>query len=617
MQLASKKDKKGNKQKPQFGIGSNVVFMLKLGCSVRKSVISLALIQAFIFVIHQLLEFFITPSVLSAIERQYPLVDIIMVILVFSAGLLIISGLKAYVDGNTLFGRIEVRSEIVRRVQRKFMVTSFPNTENQDFLKLCDKARSSVNSNQEATEAIWSTLVDVLKYSILLVVYFILLAQLPLLITAITVGTTTLSYFAGKRINEWGYRHRDEETEYTQRMKYVIRKSQDYTYSKDIRIFGMQPWLHDVFESALSLYRNFHNRAERIYFGADVIDLLLSLLRNGIAYYYLIKLVLAQGLSAANFLLYFSAVGSFTAQTRALLTSFNTLHKQSLDISSAREYLDWPEIFKFETGKELIPDLNIPYSIELKDVSFRYPDADSMTLEHINLTIKPGEKIAVVGLNGAGKTTLIKLICGFYDPTEGQVLLNGADIREYNRSDYYRMFSAVFQKYSYLAGPVYVNVAQRDDKVDRQKVIQVIGRAGLTEKLESLPNGLDTPMGKEVYEDAPELSGGEMQRLILARALYKDAPIIVLDEPTAALDPLAESEIYQRYNELTQGRTSIYISHRLASTRFCDRILLIENGCIFEEGTHESLLAAQGRYAELFEIQSQYYQKEEDSYEEG
>ena len=616
MKLIFKKDKIGNKQKPQFGIGSNVVFMLKLGWSTRKSVILLALIQAFIFVIHQLLEFFITPSVLSAIEKQYPLRDTIIVILTFSAGLLIISGLKAYVDENTLYGRIEVRGEIVRKVHEKFMTTSFPNTENQDFLKLCSKATRSVGANREATEAIWTTLVDILKYSILLFVYFILLTQLPLFITVITLGTTILSYFAGKRINEWGYRHRDEEAEYTQHMEYVIRKSKDYTYGKDIRIFGMQPWLHDVFESALSLYRNFHNRAERIYFGADFIELLLSLVRNGIAYYYLIKLVLAQGLSAATFLLYFSAVGAFTAQTRALLTSFNTLHKQSLDISSVREYLNWPEIFKFETGKELIPDVDIPYEIELKDVSFRYSDADSMTLEHINLTIKPGEKIAVVGLNGAGKTTLVKLICGFYDPTEGQVLLNGVDIREYNRRDYYGMFSAVFQKYSYLAGPVYVNVAQRDEKVNRQKVKQVIERAGLTEKLESLPNGIDTPMGKEVYEDAPELSGGEMQRLMLARALYKDAPIIVLDEPTAALDPLAENEIYQRYNELTQGRTSIYISHRLASTRFCDRILLIENGSILEEGTHESLLAAQGRYAELFEIQSQYYQKEGDEDEE-
>ncbi|WIV11948.1 ABC transporter ATP-binding protein [Proteiniborus sp. MB09-C3] len=610
-------DKIENKQKPQFGVGSNVFFMLKLGSGVRKSVISLAIAQVFIFIIHQLLEFFITPSVLSMIESRDSIRNIIMIILAFSAGLLIISGLKAYIDENTLYGRVEVRSEIVRKVQRKFMTTSFPNIENQDFLKLCNKATRSVSNNQEATEAIWSTLVDILKYSILLVVYFIVLTQLPPLITAVTLGTTILSYFAGKRINEWGYRHRDEEAEYAQHMEYVVKKSQDYTYGKDIRIFGMQPWIQDIYESALSLYRGFHNRAEKIYFGADVIDIFLSLMRNGIAYYYLIRLILAQRLSAATFLLYFSAVGAFTAQTHALLTSFNTLHKQSLDMSSVREYLDWTETFEFEKGKELIPDLNMSYSIELRDVSFRYPDADSMTLEHINLTIQPGEKIAVVGLNGAGKTTLIKLICGFYDPTEGQVLLNGVDIREYNRSDYYRMFSAVFQKFSYLAGPVYVNVAQRDQDVDQQKVHQVIERAGLTERLKKLPNGLDTHMGKEVYEDAPELSGGEMQRLMLARALYKDAPIIVLDEPTAALDPLAESEIYQRYNELTQGRTSIYISHRLASTRFCDKILLIENGCVFEEGTHESLLADQGRYAELFQIQSQYYQKEGNGHEEG
>lgn len=599
--------KQENKQRPQFGIGSNVIFMLKLGWSVAKSVLWLAISQVFIFIVYQLLEFFITPSILSMIEKQDSIRNIIMSILAFSAGLLIVSGLKAYVEQNTLFGRIEVRSELVRGIQRKFMTTSFPNIENQDFLKLSTKSRQSVNSNAGATEAIWSTLVDILKYSILVIVFFIVLTKLPSLITTVTLITTILSYFLGKHINEWGYRHRDEEEEYEKPIQYVVQKTKNHEYGKDIRIFGMQPWLQGVFESSLSLYCNFHNRAERIYLGADIIDLLLGLLRNGIAYYYLIKLVLTNGLSASTFLLYFSAVGAFTAQTNTLLTSFNTLHKRSLDISSLREYLNWPEVLKFATGKKLVPDLNTSYRIELKDVSFRYPEAEVMTLEHINLTIKPGEKIAVVGLNGAGKTTLIKLICGYYDPSFGQVLLNGIDIREYNRRDYYKMFSAVFQNYSYLAGPLYVNVTQTEENVDYNKVNRVIERAGLTETINRLPNGLDTNMGKEIHEDALELSGGEMQRLMLARALYKDAPIIVLDEPTAALDPLAESEIYQRYNDLTQGRTSVYISHRLASTRFCDRILLIENGCIFEEGTHEALLSKKGRYAELFQIQSQYY----------
>lgn len=227
----------------------------------------------------------------------------------------------------------------------------------------------------------------------------------------------------------------------------------------------------------------------------------------------------------------------------------------------------------------------------------------------IDLTIRPGEKLAVVGLNGAGKTTLIKLLCGFLDPTRGQVLLNGQDIRRYNRRDYYRLFAAVFQQFFLLAGNIEENVAQRDGEIDRKRLEHCIEMAGLTEKVSSLPQGYDTKLVKSVYEDAVELSGGEKQRLMLARALYKEAPILVLDEPTAALDPIAENDIYQKYRQLTRGRTSVYISHRLASTRFCDRIILLENGVIAEEGTHEELIAKGGSYAGLFEIQKKYYQE--------
>ncbi|MBQ9854990.1 MAG: ABC transporter ATP-binding protein, partial [Clostridia bacterium] len=216
-----------------------------------------------------------------------------------------------------------------------------------------------------------------------------------------------------------------------------------------------------------------------------------------------------------------------------------------------------------------------------------------------------------------GKTTLIKLICGFLDPTEGRVLLDGRDIREYNRRDYYTMFSAVFQNFSLLAGTIATNVAQDSEGIDMERVKDCVRKAGLSGKIESLKDGYETYLNREVFEDAILLSGGETQRLMLARALYKDAPFIVLDEPTAALDPIAESEMYQKYNEMTGGKSSIYISHRLASTRFCDRIIMIMDGGIGEEGTHEELLMKGGKYAELFEVQSKYYKEGADECEEN
>ena len=208
-------------------------------------------------------------------------------------------------------------------------------------------------------------------------------------------------------------------------------------------------------------------------------------------------------------------------------------------------------------------------------------------------------------------------MCGFYDPTEGRVLLNGSDIRMYNRADYYSMFSAVFQNFSLLAATIAVNVAQNDREINMDRVRACADKAGLLKKIESLPDGFNTYLNREIYDNAIMLSGGETQRLMLARALYKDAPFVILDEPTAALDPIAESEMYQKYNEMTKGKSSVYISHRLASTRFCDRIIYIENSMIREEGTHEELIRRGGRYAELFEVQSQYYQEGDEHHEES
>lgn len=228
-------------------------------------------------------------------------------------------------------------------------------------------------------------------------------------------------------------------------------------------------------------------------------------------------------------------------------------------------------------------------------------------MKDLALTIRAGEKVAIVGLNGAGKTTLIKLISGLLDPSDGQVLLNGVDIREFNRGDYYSVFSTVSQNFSVLDTTIAENVSQTVKPFDRAKVEKCLDLAGLSQRIGQLSAGIDTKLGKKLWDDGLELSGGEIQRLMLARALYRNAPILVLDEPTAALDPLAENDIYLKYNEMTENKTSIFVSHRLASTRFCDRILFIGNGGIQEEGSHEDLLALGGAYSDLFQVQSRYY----------
>lgn len=603
-------------EKPKYGMWSNSAFMIRLAWKTLKSVLWLCLLQAALAVGANLLELLIAPAVLGAIEMAVPLPQLLWTVFVFAGGLMLVGAVSSYVAENTICGRIEVRSVLITQIHDKFSMTSYPNTGNQTVLKLLENSKKAVRGNNEPSEAIWTTLTSLLQNAAGFLIYFAMLSTLDPFLMLVTLATTFISYFTSKQLNSWGYRHREEEAEYNESLYYLDQKSADLTLAKDVRIFGMRPWLNDLYRKTLRLFQDFHTRAQKVYIWSNIIDIVLTLLRNGIAYAYLIHLTLQNGLSAAQFLLYFTAVGGFTTWVTGILSQLSTLHRQSLGISSIREFLEIPEPFQFEEGIALKPPPANCCEIQLQDVSFRYPEADTDTLSHICLTLRPGEKIAVVGLNGAGKTTLVKLICGFLDPTEGAVLFNGQDIRSYNRRDYYRCFSAVFQDFSLLAATVAENIAQLDEQVDLEKVRRCVELAGLSETVEALPKGLETHLGRSVYEDAPDLSGGQMQRLMLARALYKDAPLLILDEPTAALDPLAESEIYQKYNALSQGRTSIFISHRLASTRFCDRILLIDGGVIAEEGTHEQLLRQNGKYAMLFEVQSRYYQKGGAEYEE-
>lgn len=614
----TQKAKKEKAPKPKNNMAQNSWFMIKLAwTSGEKKVIVLSLLSALFAVALNLINLYVSPTILSVVERQASVTELIVTIVVFVAALMLVSAASSYVNKNTLYGRISVRCEIINLLNRKMATTSYQNISDERFKTLKIKVQETIGSNKAATEAVWTTLTDLTTNIVGFAFYVVLMSSIqPLLLLAI-LATTVVSYFVSNRLSEWGYKHREEESEYSTQIYYLDRQSSDLTVAKDIRIFGLRSWLDDLYAKSMASYTAFKRKEQGVYIWASVTDLVLTFLRNAIAYAYLIGLVIGNGLSVSEFLLFFGAVGGFTAWVSGILGGFNTLHKQSLDISSVRECLEFPEPFKFEDGEPIKAEENRLYEIRLENVSYRYPGADKDTLTNINLTLRPGEKLAVVGLNGAGKTTLIKLICGFLDPTEGRILLDGKDIRDYNRRDYYKMFSAVFQEFSLLAGTIATNVAQDSEGFDMERVKDCVEKAGLRKKIESLKDGYETYLNREVFEDAILLSGGETQRLMLARALYKNAPFIVLDEPTAALDPIAESEMYQKYNEMTSGKSSIYISHRLASTRFCDRIIMIADGGIGEEGTHEELLKAGGKYAELYEIQSKYYKEGEDENEEN
>ena len=598
------------KEKPKYNMAQNTWFMVKLAWTSReKKVLVLGLLSALLTVALNLINLYVSPAVLGVVERHGSLAELAATLAGFVLALMVVSAAANYVSTNVRFGQITVRTEIINLLTRKAAITSYPNWEDDRFQKLLSKASRCTYTNWEATEAVWTTLTNLTANGLGFLIYLVLFARVEPVLIPVILLTAGVSYLIGNRLNGYGYRHREEEAKYDSQMSYIARRAGNFQAAKDIRIFGLRPWLEALNRKALEAYTAFHRKAQGVYFWGAVADLVLTFLRNGIAYAYLIGLVLYSQVSVAEFLLLFTAVGGFAQWVTGILGDCSTLYRQSLDLTTVRECLEYPEPFRFEDGQPLSPKQGEPLEIRLEDVSFRSPEAEKDTLCHINLTLHPGEKLAVVGLNGAGKTTLIKLLCGFFDPTQGRVLLNGQDIRKFNRRDYYRLFSAVFQTFSVFPGTIAANVAQREEGICLEKVKDCLEKAGLREKVESLPQGYETLLNREVYEDAILLSGGETQRLMLARALYKDGPIVVLDEPTAALDPLAEADMYRKYHEMTRGKSSVYISHRLASTRFCDRIILLDGGSICEEGTHQSLLEAGGKYAKLYEVQSKYYQE--------
>ena len=336
----------------------------------------------------------------------------------------------------------------------------------------------------------------------------------------------------------------------------------------------------------------------------------ISVVLTGVVYLFVCLKAWAGAFGVGSVTQYVGAISSLFLGISDLLEQFGTMQANSEFLKIAFEFLDIPnKMYQGSLTTEKRSDRQ--YEVEFQDVSFQYPGTEIWALRHVNMKFKVGERLAVVGMNGSGKTTFIKLLCRLYDPTEGKILLNGIDIRKYKYEDYINIFSVVFQDFKLMALTLGENVAG-SKQYDREAVTLSLKNAGFADRMERMPKGLETYLYKDLEKDGVEVSGGEAQKIAIARALYKDAPFIILDEPTAALDPIAEAEIYSKFNEIVGDKTAIYISHRLSSCKFCDEIAVFHNGSVVQQGTHESLVADEsGKYYELWNAQAQYYTEEE------
>ena len=390
---------------------------------------------------------------------------------------------------------------------------------------------------------------------------------------------------------------------------YMENITTDFAAAKDIRIFGLTGWLMRKYRDLMAERFAKEQIHQRLWQRQKLMTCITQVLSQGLIYAWLIYAVVAGRMTLGGFTLYISSYNTFADAVWMVMRGIAELIARSREVDDFRSFMD------FDGGDEDEGGIPVPasdgYEFTFRDVSFRYPKAEQCALEHLDLTLRAGERLAVVGLNGAGKSTFIKLLLRLYEPTEGEILLNGVNVKAYNKHSYYKLFAPAFQAVELFALPLAENVSmQPPGETDCAKAEARLRDAGLSEKLAELPDGVHTQMLKVIYDDGVDLSGGERQKLALARALYKDAPVVVLDEPTAALDALAESRLYEDFDKLIGEKSAVYISHRLSSTRFCDRVAMFVDGKLAELGTHESLLEQNGKYAEMFHIQAQYYLEE-------
>ena len=597
-------------QGARYTMLQNARYMVRLAWRERKSVLWLCLALAGLHVAISLAELFLAPLALGKVEAAAPLPELFGTIAAMAGTLALLRAVRAYIDQNTLFGRVQLRTSLNLQVITKAVSTSYPNSSDPSLLQEKERADRALDSNSSAGEAIWRVMTEIFQNLLGFGIYLALFLSLDPVLILLAVATAALSYVCSLRTNKWSYDHRQEGAALGQKMSYIRQTAGDRGALKDIQIFGMSSWLRQVHDAVLKLFRAFQLREQRVRLLGDLAEVALTFLRNGAAYGYLLALALGEGLSVSEFLLYFTAVGNFTTWVTGILKGFGELHQFSLELSSVRSYIEAPEPFRMEGGKAIEPDTSLPYTLELRDVSFRYPNTETWALRHVNMKFQVGSRLAVVGENGSGKTTFIKLLCRLYDPTQGEILLNGIDIRKYSYRQYIDLFSVVFQDFQLLAFPLGQNVAAAVE-VDKGRAARCLEMAGFGKRLAALPQGLETPLYKEFDESGVQVSGGEAQKIALARALYKDAPFVVLDEPTAALDPVAEMEVYENFDKIVGDKTAVYISHRLSSCRFCDDIAVFDHGHIVQQGSHDALVEAPGKYQELWHAQAQYYAKQE------
>lgn len=606
-----------------YGFLNNFIYALNIERKSNLRLLAITLIKPIGDIVGTLLNSYAPKYVLSFIEDDLLFNTIIMYTVIICLIMMILDVISTTCYNSFEFEYRKTEGYVEKKRMDKLFHTDFKNMESPDFLDYAQRAKTALNRGKGFHGVLYQSRNFIAQGTLMILSAALIGIQnllMMIIFIVISFGIVKISSFFTKRDK---IKFSDAMAPTWRKMNYLESTTKNFDFAKDIRLFNMSNaffnQLSGVNETYKELNRKHHNRM--VLWEVSLGSVLI--VQKILMYTWLVYNVVTGAYQISDFVLYVGLVSTFHASVGYVNWIYSDMRTNSLMINDYRNFVDWKE--DRETADEKyghITEINLDkFEFRFENVSFKYPGHDNYVLKNVNLTIKNGAKLAVVGVNGAGKTTFIKLMMKLYEPSEGRILLNDVDIKEYNREEYFKLFSPVFQNVECFAMPIYQNISfAEEDKTDMNKINEVLEQSGLSEKINSYEKGIHTNLLKIFDKEGIDLSGGEKQRLAMARALYKDGKVIILDEPTAALDALAEDRMYREFENMIYGKTAVFISHRLGSTRFCDKIAMFEDGTIVEEGTHEELMAKNGKYAYMFGIQSQYYdekQKNSDNVEDA
>lgn len=583
----------------------NLRYMLKNWIAWDKKSLVYFFIRVPAMVLQPIITAYIPKAMIDCIEQGVTTERLILVVALLSLLLTLTIWMDPFMNELVRGGARIVRMRYAVMAFRKNLSTDYVNIEDLEKREIQKRAEDFYSGRWSGGANFIDRCNQLCVAAVGVITSSALIIRVDAVMILVILGTCLGQFFLLRVINKKIKENLDNRATFRTKFDYFYKTSKDTAAAKDIRLYGFQDYFIKALADTLYQIEKIISKYTHQCAAFDAITATLNLLREAVAYIYLVFLVTKGKISVSDFIFYFGIITGFSNWVVGLVYSYSQIERCCNECAAYRKYIDSEDT---ADNGEPFTDGELK-TIELKNVCYKYPSAENDTLKNINLKFSGNENIAIVGENGAGKTTLIKLLCGLYSPTNGDIYINGKNTNIYSKESLFDLFSTIFQDYYFLPMTIAENICATSD-YDKEKLYSAFEKAGISDKINSFANKENALMDKAVYKNAVDFSGGEKQKLLLAKAIYKDAPILILDEPTAALDPIAENELYLKYNELTQDKLSFFISHRLSSTRFCDRIIFISNGEIAEQGSHEELMARKGKYYKMYQLQSYYYKEQ-------